>query len=664
MVLNQITQSHNPKGKPEHVLVCLSPSPSNATIIRTAAKMAQAFDGAFTALYVQTTATSSLTETDKRRLQSNTKLAEQLGATVSTIYGDDISYQIAEFARISKVTKIIIGQSNAKRNHFWNKPSLTEKLLISAPNLEIHIIPDSANDTAFQRRSWDLLHSMVPTAKDFLVTFFILAVLTAVGIVFRVLGFTESNIITVYILGALLISLFTKSYFYSILGSLAGVLLFNFFFTEPILTFHAYEQGYPFTFFVMLTASLITGTLAGKLKNHAKRSAQAAFRTKVLFETNQLLQKAVDENEIISITATQLTKLLNRDIIAYTQLDGRLSKGQLFSHSDEVTTSFSSVNERTIAQWVYEHRKRAGFGTNAFSESPNLYLSVRINEKVYGVIGISINDSPLDSFENNLLLSIVGECALAIENTRNARAKEEAALFAQKEQLRANLLRAISHDLRTPLTSISGNAHNLLSNSSGIDEQTRIQMYNDIYDESQWLISLVENLLSVTRLEDGRLKLNMVAELVSDVIDEALKHVNRKRTEHEIVVSHNEEFLLAKMDAKLIIQVIINLVDNAIKYTPTGSTITIQTGRQNDMAYISVSDNGNGISDDMKPKVFDMFFTITNSIIDSRRSLGLGLYLCQSIIREHGGELILTDNEPHGCVFSFTLPLEEDIRFE
>ena len=350
--------------------------------------------------------------------------------------------------------------------------------------------------------------SKLPTWKELFYSLFILAAATLIGLLFSYLGFTEANIITIYLLAILLASLVTTSRWCSLINSLASVLIFNFFFTEPKFTLHAYEKGYPVTFAIMFIASWITGTLAVRVKEHGKKAA-------------------------------------------------------------------------------------------------------------------------------------------------------EAEMLAQKEQLRANLLRSISHDLRTPLTSISGNASNLLSNSSSFDENTKRQIYSDIYDDSMWLINLVENLLSVSRMEDGKMILNIQTELMDEIITEALRHIDKRSTEHVIQVSHEEELLLAKMDGRLIMQVIINLIDNAIKYTPSGTVITIHTKKENEWILVEVADNGAGIPNDEKERLFEMFYTGNNNIADGRRSIGLGLFLCKSIIEAHGGEMNLYDSVPHGSVFRFTLPAGE-----
>ena len=652
----------------EHILACLSSSPSNPKIIRTAARMAEAFGGIFTALYVQTPDDTKRSGADKQRLEAHMKLAEDAGADIVIAYGDDVPYQIAEYARLSGVTKIVLGRSSMKRQHFWSKPTLTERVTEIVPGMDVHIIPDAALDTEYRQPRFISPDKFVPQPGDLLFTALLLAAATVLGSAFLKCGFTESSIITVYLLSVLLISVFTRGYTCSSISAVLGVVLFNFFLTEPRLTLHAYGSGYPVTFATMLAASVITGTLASRLKDQAKLSALAAYRTQILFDANQLLQKAGSGQEIMEITAGQLLKLLKRDIITYEVLEneagkeGRLSEGTVLPAAQDADLKalqalLLNEEERAAAEWVFRHKKRAGASTGTKNSARCQYLAVRIRGEVYGVIGIHTGGHPLDSFENSVLLSILGESALAMENSRNAREKEQAAVRAKNEALRANLLRAISHDLRTPLTSISGNADTLRSGWEKLDDETRERIFTDIYEDSQWLISLVENLLAVSRIEEGRMQLHLSPELPDEVIREALQHIRIPTAGHRITVDCGEELLLARMDARLISQVIINLVENALKYTPSGSSIAIGAEKQGDRVVIRVADDGPGIPDDLKPRVFEMFFTGDRKVADSRRSLGLGLSLCRSIVSAHGGEITLTDNTPSGCIFSFTLPV-------
>ena len=639
----------------EHILVCLSAAPSNQKIIDTAAKMANALQTRFTALYVQTGTKAEAA--DKEKLEEHIRYAEKLGAEIVMTHGENIPVQIAEYARLSNVTEIVIGQSNARRNHFFSRSTLTEKLIELIPDIDIHIIPDAVKAGNYQKRPFTW-YVEKPSEKDYFLTAFIFALCTLIGLLFQKLNFRDTNIVTIYILGVLLTSIVTDGYLCSVAGSFLSVFLFCFFLTEPRMSFQTYAVGYPVTFFIMLISSVLTGALAAKLKTHAKLSAQLAFRTQVLFDTDRLLQKAKGETEILDVACTQLLRLLNRNITAYAVKDGALSEGKLFSGEKEDTEDFLTPEEQQIASWVCENRQRAGASTHHFPNAKCLYLAIRSGNSVYGVIGIPLQKETLDSFEYSILLSVINECALAMENAQNAVEKEKIAVLAKNEQLRADLLRAISHDLRTPLCSISGNADMLLSNSDRLDEATKHQIYTDIYDDSEWLIGVVENLLSITRLNDGRLKFKFTDQLLDEVIAEALRHISRKHDDYKIVTDC-EELVLARMDVRLIMQVLINLVDNAIKYTPPGSVILIR-GRKTDRgAQISVEDNGPGIPEEMKPHVFEMFYTGKKAIADSHRSMGLGLALCRSIVEAHNGTLMLTEHEPHGCNFTFTLPLSE-----
>ena len=531
-------------------------------------------------------------------------------------------------------------------------------LLNSSKRREIKIMEENERREGVLKQHF-ALYVKKPSMKDCFVTVFIFMICTIIGLLFQKLHFTDTNIVTIYILGVLITSILTDGYLCSIAGSFLSVVLFCFFLTEPRMSFQTYAVGYPVTFAIMLVCSVLAGTLSAKLKMHARIYSQLAFRTQVLFDTDRLLQKARSSKEMLRVTCTQLVRLLNRDIVAYIVEEGKLSQGQVFyQNKEETNQQFLIPEEQKIARWVYENNKRAGVGTNYFKNAKCLYLAIRIGDHVYGVIGIPANKDVLDPVEYSILLSVVNECALAMENLRNAIEKEKNAVLAKNEQLRADLLRAISHDLRTPLCSISGNADMLLNNGACLDSKTKQQIYADIYDDSEWLIGVVENLLSITRLNDGRLKFKFTDQLLDEVIAESLRHISRKHDEYTIVTKC-EELILVRMDVQLIIQVLVNLIDNAIKYTPKGSKICIRGMKCNGKAQICVEDNGPGIADEMKPYIFEMFYTGKSTIADSQRSLGLGLSLCQSIIEAHDGRLLLTDNTPRGCIFTFTLPLSE-----
>ena len=352
--------------------------------------------------------------------------------------------------------------------------------------------------------------------KDSAICLVVLTAATLAGYAFKAFQLADADIIMLYIIAVLVISIFTSKMYFCLISSFVGVVLFNCFFTCPEFSLSVHDAGYPVTFVTMFITAFIAGTLANKLKR-------------------------------------------------------------------------------------------------------------------------------------NILIA-----------EQNAREKEEAALLAQNEQLRANMLRSISHDLRTPLTSISGNASTLISGGDTLDESTRQQIYTDIYSESMWLIEMVENLLYATRIEDGRMQLNISVEILDDIVQEAVRHTKRTYPKRNIIVDMYDEIIPVMADANLIVQVIVNLMDNAVKYSDEDSDVTVSVRRENaHTVVISVSDHGSGISDEEKEKVFDMFYTGGSRSSDSRRSLGLGLALCRSIITSHGGTISVSDNIPNGTVVSFTLPIGE-----
>ena len=644
-------------GTPQkHILVCLSSSTSNAKVIHAAAKIADAFQGRLTALFVETPTYSMMSDDDKKRLRNNMNLAEKLGAILETVIGDDVPYQISEYARLSDVSCIVIGQTNTVGGFPRRRKSLTDRLVAYAPDLDYFIIPDHGTKVYVAKKPPE--NNRRQFLRDTAVCLGALALCTALGFLFFHLGFTDANIIMVYLLGLLLVSIVTTHRAFSLIWALISVLLFDLLFTTPRFTFYAYGTGYPVTFLVMFAAAFTISTIANQQKRNAGQTAKSAQRMSVVLETDRQLSKTTTPKEIMSVMAQQLSKLLSRSLVIYPADHQGLMNPNFYPAADD-TVPYQAGEEKQAVEWAYHQRKRAGATTDVYPQSDYLYYSMRVQDHVYGVVGVAVHGSPLDASEQSVLASVVGECSLALENARNAREKEETAMLAENERLRANLLRAVSHDLRTPLTSIMGNADNLLSSGETLDEATRRQLYSDIYTDAQWLTGMVENLLSASRMSDGKLSLNMTTELMDDMISEAIQHMGRRLDQYRLERRKAEQLLFVKADARLLIQVIINLLDNAMKYAPPGSHIWISTFEADHYVHVTVADDGPGIPDDQKAHIFDLFFTSGNPTGDSRRGLGIGLALCESVIRAHHGSISVADHAPKGVQFEFALPKEE-----
>lgn len=643
----------------EKILVGISSSPSNPKIIRTAARMANAFGGMLIGLHVETRASEKANPETKKRLKENIHLAEQLGAKIETVCGDDIPFLIAEYAKNSGVSKIVTGRSPA-RSGFIRKPSFTDKLSMYAPNMDIYIIPDNKMEKAKQTFRYERENRI--TAKNIAYAFACLLVSTIVGFIFYKMNFNETNIITIYILGVMVSAILTSCREISFAHSIISVIVFNYFFTEPRFSLKTYDPGYPVTFMITFIAALITGNLALKMRTQARELAKSAYRTKIILDTNQMLQSRKSIADIGNTMTRQLSKVLGRCVVFYGWNGEHLGTPVIYGVKGQIDTAekteLVTENEKAVAEWVFKNNKHAGASTGTLSEAACYYLAVRSLETVYGVIGIEMNhEEVLSAFESNIVMAVISESATVMER-ETLRMKEEAAMEkANNEKLRANLLRSISHDLRTPLTSICGNADMLLQGK--LNEEKKENIYTYIYEDSLWLINLVENLLSVTRMEEGGMKIKKQADMLEDLIEEALKHISRKSREYNIQVRMEDELQLVNVDSRLILQVIINIVDNAVKYTPPGGKIIITTKKEGGFVHVMISDNGNGIPDKDKEHIFEMFYTTSGKIADSKRSLGLGLALCKSIVEAHGGAITVYDNKPQGTVFDFTIPSEE-----
>lgn len=411
----------------EHILICLSSSPSNAKVIRTAARMAEAFHSGFTALFVQTPETKELSGENLKRLRSNLHLAEQLGAQISTVYGTDPAVQIAEYARVSGVTKIVMGRINHKQNPITGKKSLADRL-IELTDLDIYIIPD--HQPLYKKRLGKL---HVPKArftwKDTGIMLAALLLSSMVGFGFYCAGFSESNIITIYILGVLMTAVWTNGHYYGAIESLLSVAVFNFLFTEPRFTFQASDPSYPVTFLIMLFSSVIASSLASRVKAQARLAAQKSYYTELLLESSQKLQKGRTEWDCLRLAAEQLNRLFDRPVLyALSGTEKELAFQVEPSNEQNILTELGS-EEIGVAKWVQRNNKHAGATTNTLPDSKWLFLSVRGTQGVIGIVGIPIVGYSIpDAFEKNLMIAILSECGLSQERIRLQQERKKEAL--------------------------------------------------------------------------------------------------------------------------------------------------------------------------------------------------------------------------------------------
>jgi len=492
------------------------------------------------------------------------------------------------------------------------------------------------------------------------VTIGIMILTTLLSFFFRYIGFHESNFIMAYILGVLMVSKQTNGHVYGILASVIGVSSFNFFFTEPYYTFVTYRPDYPVTFMIMLTVAIITSTLTAKVKQEARLSSLREKRTQILYEITKGLLKVRNINQIAEVGGRDIAKLFNCSVIIATVNSSEgLREPYIFAfNNDERANIFKSFHERQAVAETFKTGNPVGAGTEVFVDSVAYYLPVNGQSGTLGVVGVSCFDRKFLSDEQKRLLeAVTTQIALAMEREWLSEKQQKAKMDVERERLRGNLLRAISHDLRTPLTGILGATATILEHEEVLDKKVKRELLESVYEDASWLIHSVENILSITRIDEG-IEIKKTMEAVEEIVAEAVSRIKKLAANHIIEIDIPHDLIMLPMDGTLIEQVLVNLIDNALKYTPFGSSIEIKTQIEGEKVVFEVSDNGTGIPEKDMPFIFDRFYTAP-TISAERRGTGLGLAICKSIITAHGGEISAFNNTSGGATFRFVLPLKE-----
>lgn len=494
--------------------------------------------------------------------------------------------------------------------------------------------------------------------KDGLTTFSLLILSTLLAYLYYHLSNNTTNIATIYILYVFLVARFTSGYIWSIIASIGGMLGVNYLFTYPFFAFNFTITGYPFTFLGMLIIAVITSTLTAHTKEQARIKALGEACLNKLNEINKQLIIADSTSQIIELTLNYVTSTANISCIFYTDdpITDSAPISLLINAEDELT--FSSDYERAIAHLAYVTQKPSGLQAPA-SNGSCFYLPVVSHHRIWGILGLFASENLRFIQENlNFFTLMLPQMALAFERQALSDEHQSLAIESEKEKMRANLLRAVSHDLRTPLTSIIGSSSTYIDNTSQLNESEKLKLITQIYEDSNWLLHMVENLLSVTRIVKETAKVIKNNELLEEVISEAVARIKQRYPESKVNVSIPDDVIIVPMDATLIEQVIINLVENAIKHAKAIEPIEVKAFTSNDLVYVQVIDDGVGIPPDRLPTLFDGTSLDHNTSIDTSKGIGIGLSICKTIISAHSGT-IQAKNLKKGVIFSFTLPLKE-----
>lgn len=405
----------------EHILTCISTAPSCERVIRSASRMAYAFHARFTALYVETTRLQNADASVKKIRDDNLHLAEMLGAKIVTVFGDDVAFQIAEYARVSGVTKLVLGRTNHKILFGQKKGNITDEISEYSPNLDIFIIPDMGHTGKkkyflFSPTNSEKRKKTEKLGADILKEAFMLGIATAVGLLFQKLGFLNADIIMVYLLGILLLSLYTARRYIAVSSAVFSVLLFDWFFVEPFYSFNFYSGKYSATFGIMLLFSIIISAIISTEKHQAKESAKMMYRTELLLDNSRRMRRVESVKELLTELSDKVLKLMNLSVVFYVQKEGKLTGPWLFPKPGISKAELGKIvdtKEKAVVDWVMTNRKRAGCCTHTLPEANAIYLPIKTSDEIYGVMGIVLEEKrEIPPFEYGLLTAMLNEAAL------------------------------------------------------------------------------------------------------------------------------------------------------------------------------------------------------------------------------------------------------------
>ena len=631
------------------VLACVGPSPSTQRVVRTARRIAAGLRAEWIAAAV---CVPGLAESDPRAADlqlANLRLAETLGAEIVTLQGEDVAGELLDYAAARNVTTIMVGRGRGAGRSAWSPRGIVERLLREGEDIDVLVVNgDETRDDA-SPSPWGRAERQVARIAPLSLVFaMVVATLSAAAL--RALGLSDANVVMVFLLAVTWLAV-RRGFVTALAGSLLGVLSFNFFFTEPRLTFRVHDTEYLVTFLVMFVIAAVISTLAARLRTQAEASRGAERRTDVLYRLGRELAGTSGTRQIAAAAERLLAARLGDEVVVLLpDSDHELAPvlGSPGSFLDDPA-------ELAVAQWTFERGRPAGVGTETLRDARALYLPLESPGGRVGVLAVRPDASraQASSTEHHMVETLASLVALAIERDRLGERARSSLVEAEAERLRSSLLSSVSHDLRTPLAVIAGSASSLLD--EGLDEETRRELLENISDESDRLARFVDNLLSMTRIEAGGMKVQREWNSLDELVGGAIARLRRSVEDVSITVKIADDAPLVALDGVLMEQVLLNLLDNAVRYAGRDAGLEVRGEVRRDEVRLDVLDRGPGVPSGMEDRIFGKFERAAGARTD-RRGVGLGLAICRAIVEAHGGTLTCSSRAGGGAGFHVRLP--------
>lgn len=655
-VLNyRVEQSINRVWKTDNaILACIGSSAGAEHIVRSAAQLARQINTSWHAVYVETPARQRIPAGQRETILNVLKLAEQLQAQTAVLTGNDIATPLVRYARQHNLSCIVIGHDAQRRIWPWQR-RVGDDIAELAPDLDLMQIGKPEKSVPVRSQSTYADESEQPHDIKRYIWSGGLCLLTALVAAPLLHVFDLANIVMLFLLTVMLVAVkFGRGP--SAFAAVLNVLLFDFFFVSPRFTFAVSDVQYLFTFCIMLAVGLITGQLTSRLRFQARIAYLREERANMLFEFARDLSGALQVEQVVEISVAAVQRAFNGSAaLVLPNLDERLQTPQPPGQCDDI--------DQGIAQWAFDKNEQAGFATDTLPSSEYRYIPLRAPVRIRGILAIKPGNKrwlmiPEQQRQLETLASLI---AMALERVHFVDISQDMLVRMESERLRNSLLSAISHDLRTPLTALTGFAE-ALSLRNNLTPEKQQEIVQAILESSTRMHALVNNLLDMARIQSGEIQLKKDWYSLEEVVGSAIRSLEPLLTSHRIVTRIPVDLPLAQFDAVLIERVLANLLENAVKYTPAGTEVIISAWVDRQTLIVSVADKGPGLPAGLERNLFDKF---TRGETESAISgVGLGMAICKAIVEAHHGKIsarnIIGDaNTVKGAEFIFELPWTE-----